>query len=65
MGTSSSPWIDLQQRLEDAKLAGTKLPEGGYTFRSNEKAAGLAHAIFMKWLLEREHDGDPEDHAQR
>jgi hypothetical protein len=42
----------LLQKLVEAKLAGAKLPHGGYFFRSNEQAAERALAVFERWAKE-------------
>lgn len=41
---------DLFQLLVKAKLAGTKLLGGGYSFRSNEDAAWTALSVIGDWL---------------
>lgn len=62
--TTPRPSEDLRQMLIDAKLAGTRLTEGGYVFRSNEQAADAALTVFAKWLeSKRAADGHAHDHA--
>lgn len=46
--SSSSLSEGLLQKLIGAKLAGTKLPNGGYSFRSNEEAARVAMSVFWE-----------------
>jgi hypothetical protein len=49
--TPAADYDDLRRRLEDVKLAGTRLTTG-YRFRTNETAAEAAVRVVRDWLGE-------------
>lgn len=55
---------DLLKDLIDAKLAGTKIADGSYRFRSNEEAAKVALKVFWERAKEWYANGHLDEHEK-